>query len=105
MKLLKNLKIPNSLPMKLYCENKATINIAYNIIQYDETKYIELIDILFKINLKIDLFAMSYIPIKEHPTDVLTMGLLKRRFDNLICKLRIQDIFKSTYRGVLIDLV
>ena len=105
MKLLKNLKIPNSLPMKLYCENKATINIAYNIIQYEKTKYIELIDILFKINWIIDLFAMSYIPIKEHPTDVLTMGLLKGRFDNLICKLRIQDIFKPTYKGVLIDLV
>ena len=29
-------------PLKLYCDKKATINIAHNSIQHDQTKYIEI---------------------------------------------------------------
>ena len=28
-------------PMKIYCDNKATINFAHNPIQYDQTKHVE----------------------------------------------------------------
>ena len=40
-KLLKDLKIPNPLPMKLYYDNKAAINLTHNPVQYDKTKHVE----------------------------------------------------------------
>ena len=31
----------NDRPMKLYCDNKAAISIAHNLVQCDKTKHIE----------------------------------------------------------------
>jgi hypothetical protein len=39
--LLKELRYDNKEPMRLYCNNKAAINIAHNLVQHDRTKYIE----------------------------------------------------------------
>ncbi|KAH9753027.1 protein kinase domain-containing protein [Citrus sinensis] len=40
-KLLEELKIIIDVPMKLYCDNKAAINIAHNPIHHDRTKHVE----------------------------------------------------------------
>ena len=40
-KLLEDLKVTSPMPMKLYCDNKATINIAHNPVQHDRTKHVE----------------------------------------------------------------
>ena len=39
--ILKDLKVPIEKPMKLYCDNKSTINIAHNLVQHDRTKHVE----------------------------------------------------------------
>ena len=39
--VLEELKIPSEKPMKLYCDNKVTINVAHNWVQYDRTKHVE----------------------------------------------------------------
>ena len=39
--ILDDLRIKWDDPMKLYCDNKLTINIAHNLIQHDRTKHIE----------------------------------------------------------------
>ena len=44
--LLKELEYDFKEPMRLYCDNKAVINIAHNLVWHDRTKYIE-IDIYF----------------------------------------------------------
>ena len=41
-RLLRELKITKTGPMKLYCDNKASINISNNPIQHDRTKHIEI---------------------------------------------------------------
>lgn len=38
--LMKDLKLLTEEPMRLYCDNKAAINIAHNPIQHDRTKNI-----------------------------------------------------------------
>ncbi|KAH9649138.1 hypothetical protein KPL70_025878 [Citrus sinensis] len=40
-RLFEDLKIPVSLPMKIYCDNKAAISIAHNPVLHDRTKHIE----------------------------------------------------------------
>lgn len=40
-RLLEELKVTNSLPMKLYCDNKAAITIAHNPANHDRTKHVE----------------------------------------------------------------
>ncbi|RVW83701.1 hypothetical protein CK203_046011 [Vitis vinifera] len=40
--ILDDLRIKWDGPMKLYCDNKSTINIAHNPIQHDRTKHIEI---------------------------------------------------------------
>ena len=37
--LLKELKMENDRPMKLYCDNKATISIAHNLFQLNRMKH------------------------------------------------------------------
>lgn len=37
----KELKVEMEFPIKLYCNNKAVINISLNPVQHDRTKYVE----------------------------------------------------------------
>lgn len=39
---MRELKVTNSRPMKFYFENKAAINIAYNLVQHDRTIHVEI---------------------------------------------------------------
>ena len=39
--ILEELRIPYEKPKKLYCDNKAAINIAHNPVQHDRTKHVE----------------------------------------------------------------
>ena len=40
--LLKELRVAQTNTMKLYCDNKAAINIAHNPVQHDRTKHVEI---------------------------------------------------------------
>ena len=40
--LLKELHVKVDEPMRLYCDKKATISIAYNPVQHDRTKHVEI---------------------------------------------------------------
>ncbi|KAL6351421.1 hypothetical protein AAG906_035213 [Vitis piasezkii] len=40
-RLLEELKMTGSSPMKLYCDNKATISVAHNPVLHDRTKHVE----------------------------------------------------------------
>lgn len=40
--ILEDLKIKWDGPMKLYCDNKSTINMAYNLVQHESVKHVEM---------------------------------------------------------------
>lgn len=61
-RLLEYLKIPVSLPMKVYCDNKAAISIEHNPIQYDRAKHIEMDRHFIKEKLESGLICVPYIP-------------------------------------------
>ena len=49
------------MPMKLYCNNKATINITYNLVQHDRTKHVEVDQYFIKEKLNGGMIHMPYI--------------------------------------------
>ena len=93
-RLLEDLKISSPLPMKIYCDNKAAISITHNLVFYDRTKHVEVDKHFIKEKLDSGLICMSYVSTKEQVADILTKGLNKRQFENLISKLAMEDIFK-----------
>lgn len=83
-------------PIRLYSDNMADINMSHNPVQYDRTKHVE-IDIHF-IREKIDAetIELKYTPSKEQTTDVLTKGLTRDKFEYLVGKLDIINIYALT---------
>ena len=77
-KLLEDLRIPNEKPMKFYCDNKTTIDIAHNLVQHDRTKHVEVNRHFIKENLETRLICMPYVPTEEQLAYVLIKGLHKR---------------------------
>ena len=95
-RLLEELKMTGSSPMKLYCDNKAAISVAHNPVLHDHTKHVEVDKHFIKEKVDNGLVCMTYIPTEEQVTDVFTKGLHKRQFDFLVGKLAMEDIFKPT---------
>ena len=93
-RLLEELKMTGSSPMKLYCDNKAAISVAHNPVLHDRTKHVEVDKHFIKEKIDNGLVCMTYIPTEEQVVDVFTKGLHKRQFDFLVGKLALEDIFK-----------
>nr|KYP71263.1 Copia protein [Cajanus cajan] len=62
--ILNDHRIKIELPMKLFCDNKSTINIAQNLIQHDKTKHIEIDRHFIKEKLDNGLIVIAHI---RHP--------------------------------------
>ena len=60
--VLDDLKIKRKGPIKLYCDNKFAINIAYNPVQHDCTKHIEVDRNFIKEKLDSGLINIPYMP-------------------------------------------
>ena len=93
-KITGRVKDDSSSPMKLYCDNKAAISVAHNLVLHDRTKRVEVDKHFIKEKIDNGLVCMTYIPTKEQVADVFTKGLHKRQFDFLVGKLAMKDIFK-----------
>ena len=55
------LKLASSRSMRLYCDNKATINIAHNSVQHDKTKHVEIDRHFIKEKLRKDLICTLFV--------------------------------------------
>ncbi|WJZ84042.1 hypothetical protein VitviT2T_003670 [Vitis vinifera] len=63
--ILDELRIKWDDPIKLYCDNKSTINIAHDPIQHDRTNHIEIDRHFIKEKFEEGVVCMSYVP-SEH---------------------------------------
>ena len=82
-RLLEELKMGSSSPMKLYCDNKAAISITHNPVLHDRTKHVEVDKHFIKEKIDNGVVRMTYIPKEEQVADVFIKVLYKRQFDFL----------------------
>ena len=86
--------------MRLYCDNKAAINIAHNPIQHDWTKHIEFDRHFFEEKLCAVWICNLYVKTGEQLADILTKEVTNSNLHSVLCKLGVRDIFASAW-GVL----
>ncbi|CAH9071921.1 unnamed protein product, partial [Cuscuta europaea] len=86
-RMMTELNMEMNLPMKLYCDNKAAINIAHNPVLHDRTKHIEVDRHFIKEKIEAGIVCTPFISTKEQTTDIFTKGLFKPVFEFLISKL------------------
>ena len=93
--ILDDLRIKWDGPMKLYCDNKSTINIAHNPILHDRTKHNKIDRHFIKEKLEKGVVCMSYVASEHQLVDILTKGLNSSMFHSLVFKLGMEDIYSS----------
>lgn len=79
-------------PMSLYCNNKAVINICHNPVQHDCTKHIEVDRHFIREKLLCGLICTPFIITDQQTIDILTKGVTKARLHVLTDKLDMYDI-------------
>ncbi|XP_058194818.1 uncharacterized mitochondrial protein AtMg00810-like [Rhododendron vialii] len=94
--LLLDLGFADSVPMKLYCDNKAAINIAHNPVQHDRTKHIEIDRHFIKEKLNEGLICMPFVRSGDQLANIFTKGLGSKSFHPIVFKLGLIDIFAPT---------
>ncbi|PON86228.1 hypothetical protein TorRG33x02_179470 [Trema orientale] len=92
-RLLEELKMTSDCPMKLYCDNQAAISIAHNPVHHDRTKHVEVDKHFIKEKIESGIICMSYVPTKQHVADVLTKGLPRQNFEDMLDKLGMINIY------------
>ena len=82
--------------MKLYCDNQVAIRIAHNPIHHDRTKNIEVDRHFIKEKIESGIICISHVSTKQQVTSVLTKGLPRQSFEDMIDKLRMINIYSPT---------
>lgn len=95
-RILEELQLPITLPMKLYCDNKAAISISQNPVQHDRTKHVEIDRHFIKEKVDAGLICMPFVPTSQQVADILTKGLFRPNFEFLVGKLGMLDIYAPT---------
>ncbi|RDX76780.1 Copia protein, partial [Mucuna pruriens] len=95
-RILEELELPITLPIKLYCDNNAIISISLNPVQHDRTKYVEIDKHFIKEKVGIGLICMPFIPTSQQVVNILTKELSRPNFEFLLSKLGMLDIYVPT---------
>ena len=93
--ILKDLKIEQQGPTRIFCDNQSTIKVAHNPVQYEKMKHVSIDRHYVKETLEENNISIPYISSSEQQADVLTKGLPKEQFMKLASKLRLIDIHSS----------
>ncbi|RDX96277.1 Copia protein, partial [Mucuna pruriens] len=94
--ILDYLKVKYEGPIKLLYGNNSAISIAYNPVQHDTTKHIEIDGYFIKEKLNSGLVVTAHVPIGLQVVDVFTKGLPTTRFQEPNGKLGMIDIYLPT---------
>ena len=93
-RVLEELEVPITTPMRVYCDNKAAISIAHNPVLHDRTKHIEVDKHFIREKIESGLISIPYIPTTQQVADILTKGLPNQQFSVLVNKLAMENIFQ-----------
>lgn len=76
--LLIDLGYPPRRPIQLYCDNKATCDIAHNPVQHDRTKHVEVDRFFIKEKLDEKIVELPTIRSEDQLADILTKAVSSR---------------------------
>ena len=83
-------------PIRLYCNNKATCDIAHNPVQHDRTKHVEVDRFFIKDKLDEKIVEFPKIRSKDQLADILTKAVSSQVFSKFLGKLGMYDIYAPT---------
>ncbi|KAL5810082.1 hypothetical protein ACOSQ4_026650 [Xanthoceras sorbifolium] len=94
--LFQELKMSPTFPIKLYCDNKAACDKAYNPVQRDRTKHVEIDRNFIKEQLEAKNIEAPHVRSQDQLAKILTKAVPSKAFHEVLDKLRIQDIYAPT---------
>ena len=83
-------------PIRLYCYNKVSCDIAHNPVQHDRTKHVEVDKFFIKEKLDEKIFELPKIRFEDQLADILTKAVSSRVFSKFLGKLGMCDIYAPT---------
>ena len=92
-RLLQDLKMNVARPVNVLCDNQSAISIVKNLVHHDLTKFIKIDEHFIKETLEEGIFQLIYIPTNNQVVDILTKALPRKIFEDLRCKLDLNNIF------------
>ena len=82
--------------IQLYCDNKVACDIAYNPVQHDRTKHVEVDRFFIKEKLDEKIVELPKIRSEDQLVDILTKAVSSRVFSKFLGKLGMCDIYAPT---------
>ncbi|BBN67983.1 hypothetical protein Prudu_242S000300 [Prunus dulcis] len=95
-KLLTELGYKPTSTINLFCDNKAAIAIAQNLVQHDRTKHVEVDRHFIKQKLEAKVFQFPFVKSEDQLADILTKAISSKAFHNSLDQLGIGDIYAPT---------
>ncbi|XP_073262876.1 uncharacterized protein [Populus alba] len=87
------LRVEQISPMRLFCDSKAACDIAYNFVQHDRTKHVEVDRHFIKEKLEAKIIEVPHIRSQDQLADVLTKAVSSQVFHASLDKLDMNDIY------------
>ncbi|EXB78682.1 hypothetical protein L484_004047 [Morus notabilis] len=88
------------MPMKLYCDNKATISIAHNPVQHDRTKHVEIDRHFIKEKIEAEAICMPFVPTSQQVADGYVIYSVRKKLKKQYTHLKGKQIEKLKKSGV-----